>query len=234
MIRSILAALLASTAASHAATVAVGPADDAAFRDLCRGCETAVAEIRGGGPGEWELDARAASGPDARGQTDFAIASARAYAFHVVYAADTDTLALGAGSQGAPLAYDWIALDAAQAARFGQTTSLMVRARARDWAGGVEHGATRLTDLTLDGRALGDLEAVDGASYLAVSGFDFTRSFEITGAFRFDYAGTRPRSHHAAQFKFTDLEVAPIPVPAAGLMLLGALGALGAARLRRG
>ena len=74
-----------------------------------------------------------------------------------------------------------------------------------------------------------------GVSYLRVSGFDFTQSFSLTGTYRFatDIFTTGPNRNNGSrlsvQFKFTDI-VTPVPVPAAGMLLIAALGAL---RLRR-
>ena len=216
MLRFAAAALLASTAFARAATVSEGPATDADFVALCGGtCETAVAEIRAGrgGPGEWELDARGGSeGPNA--QVDHDLASRTSYGFHVFYNQEMNKLAVGAGDAGLPWAYDTVSLGE----RFGETHSLFIRAR------GESGQRTELSDMAIGGQAIGGLVAVDGAKYLTVTDLDFGESFEITGTFFFDYQGVgAPRSRFATQFKFTDLppEVAPVPVPAAGLLLLG-------------
>ena len=71
-----------------------------------------------------------------------------------------------------------------------------------------------------------------GVSYLRVSAFDFTQSFTLTGTYRFasDITSSGANRNHGSrlsvQFKFTDI-VTPVPVPAAGTLLLTGLAALG-------
>jgi hypothetical protein len=72
--------------------------------------------------------------------------------------------------------------------------------------------------------------------YLAVGGIDTTNSFVIEGEATFDFIGTKkPRSNPIAEFKFTNvpLEVAPVPLPAAGVLLLAGVAGLGALGARR-
>ena len=206
--------------------------DDDAFRRLCDGgaCETAVAELRGGGPGERELDARAGSG-FANPQTDFAIASGERYHFRVQYDAPGERLAIGAGTSWSDYAYDLVAFTRDEAARFAETRTLFIRANA---SAGADR-ATTLSDLRVNDQRIGGLAVSGTTGYLAVGDVDFTQSFRIDGTFSFLFPERSPRSKVAAQFKFTDVELAPapVPVPAAGLMLIGGLGVLGAARLRR-
>jgi hypothetical protein len=92
-----------------------------------------------------------------------------------------------------------------------------------------------LTDMKLNTHVIGDLSA-SGATrttpYLQVFDFDWTSDWTLTGVANMAWTGTRPvNSNIASQFKFTDL--APVPLPAPVLMLMAALGGLGALRLRK-
>ena len=234
----IAAAAVATTLAGAADALSTAPfTGDDTFNELCnRGtsnqdCELAIGELRGGNnalDGDWEVGVqRPGDGPDQARQNVWPNGSAAAFAFDYVAATGalslmvdggpTSILALGAGG-----------LDGAR--------SLLIRARSQDAENRVE-----LTNLMLGGRMLDDVLFAgggwQGASYLRVNGFDFAGDWRLTGDATFAWDGAFPRgSRLDVNFKVTDLgeAVAPIPVPAAGVLLLGALCAMGAAGRRRG
>ena len=231
---TLIAAALATTVAGSADALSTSKFQgDEPFNAFCnqgasdRDCEFAVGELRGGNNaanGTWEVGVqRPGGGPDQPRQNVWSNASAAAFTFDYVAATGalslmvdggpTSVLALGAGG-----------LDGAQ--------SLFIRARSEDARNRVE-----LTDMMLGGDPLDDLlyagGGSQGASYLRVDGFDFAGDWTLTGDAIFSWEGSIPRNSRLdVNFKVTDV-VAPIPVPAAGVLLLAALGGLGLARRRR-
>jgi hypothetical protein len=249
----IVAALVGGlSSAGQAATLLPLPAgfDDDAFRAACsasgagtgsQGCETAVAQIRGGdgdggGRAERELvlqDIAVGSDGTARpaisGQEHFALIDGASYLFALAYDAAQRRIALTFGAMR----------DEASGLLAGGTTvsgsedlsglrTLFVRTNAGS------RGSVALTNLSVDGLAVPDLSGPE--SYLAVGDLDPSRSFLIEGEATFDFVGSGlPRSNPIAEFKFTNvpIEAAPVPLPAAGLLLLAGAAALGALGIRR-
>lgn len=228
-------------AVAAVATTVAGAADalstnaftgDDVFNGLCnRGasnqdCEFAIGELRGGNNalnGTWEVGVqRPGSGPDQSRQNVWSNGAATAFTFDYVAATGALSLAVGDGPTSL-LSLGAGGLDGAQ--------SLFIRARSEDAANKVE-----LTNMTLGGEALDDLLFAGGgwrgASYLQVGAFDFASDWTLAGDATFAWEGAIPRNSRLdVNFKVTDV-VAPIPVPAAGVLLLGALGGLGLARRR--
>jgi hypothetical protein len=240
------------SSAAHAATILpLDPGfDDTAFRAACsaagggtgdQGCESAVAQIRagdgdGGGRAENELIVQdiavnpgGVAKPTISQQSHFALVDGTTYLFSLAYDAAQEQLALTFGATR----------DANSGLLVGGTTvsgaedlagleTLFVRTNAGS------RGSVALTNLSFDGMSLPDLSGPQ--QYLAVGGIDTTNSFVIEGEATFDFIGTKkPRSNPIAEFKFTNvpLEVAPVPLPAAGVLLLAGVAGLGALGARR-
>ena len=193
--------------------------------------EVAVAEIRGGNSqlnGDRELGINAPGGaPVAQGQFD--VQDGVQYAFSIAYNAATTTLELDFG--GTSISSSDFDLSAAD--------TLLVGGRfANDSSNVQKNGTLSLSGLTLGGESLPDLNAGNTSGYdgYTVTGFDFGSDFTLSGFAIFDYAaggnGTQVASNLATQFKFVD-GPAPVPLPAAGILLLGALGGLGLVKRRR-
>ena len=230
IIAAVVAAIVAGAAHALPTTSFQG---DALFNDLCnRGtsnqdCELAIGELRGGNNalnGTWEVGVqRPGSAPDQAGQNVWPNGAAAAFAFDYVAATGALSLAVDGGPTSV-LALGAGGLDGGQ--------SLFIRARSEDDANRVE-----LRNLMLHGSALGDLlfagGGSQGASYLQVGGIGFAGDWTLTGDAIFSWEGSIPKNSRLdVNFKVTDV-VAPIPVPAAGVLLLAALGGLGLTRRRR-
>lgn len=91
-----------------------------------------------------------------------------------------------------------------------------------------------LTELGIDGHAIdtGELLGIDGdIAYLVMGGYDLTNGFTVTGLAELNDTITNA-SGSAFQIKVTDLQ--PIPLPAAGWLLIGGVASLvGVKRARR-
>lgn len=246
---ALAAAICLGAGASGAATLVALPAAfdagtvdaDLAFNDLCAangggpfGCETALVQFRGGdgaggGRAERELkliDVVTVGGTArqaAAEETDFTHANGAARAFSITFDAAAKRLAVDfAGTTlSAPESLDGF-------------ETLVLRARAGT------RGGVFVTDLVVNGVPVPDLSVGQGAAdrraYLALTGFDPSEPFAMTGnaTFAFPAGGRRPNSAVIFEAKFTDVALAPVPLPAAGLLLLGALGCAAALRRRRG
>lgn len=226
---AIAAALLAGSAipALAGSVTALPGFDDDDFRALCtsggndQACERGVAEIRGGNGaanGDPEYTVRTGSDGFAGPAGQLAISQGSAFDFLIDY-------------DGAGILSFTVDGNAAQTQRvdFSGVNALFIRTRNSD-------GSFSITDLVLDGMMADDITA-PGLSFARVDDLDFQSMFRISGTtiFANDIVTSGPMrnggSNLAAQFKFA--EVAAIPVPAAGILLLGALGGLGAIRRQK-
>jgi hypothetical protein len=237
--KTTILATIAALGLSGAASAAVAPLGlpagfgDAEFNTACarggasnRACETAVVELRGGdgaGRGQTELKiediAQGSGAVTAVTETNFGYASGTPFEFELLFDAAADLLSFGI--DGGP--------SISQAEDLAGASSVFIRLRDGRF------GALALSNLLVnDTLALPDL-AGEGVSYLALGGFDADVDFKLTGTGQFDLDGSRSNvgSNLAAQVKFTDLDVAPIPLPAAGWLLLAGVGGLGAMGARR-
>ncbi len=241
----LLGAVAAVTLAggAHAASVgAIAFQGDGPFVDRCSAtnagaggsgntaCEYAVGEIRFGN-GEDDGTERelgindAATHPIAEGEFGWTqtglFDNGQTLDFSFSYDAGSGFFELDvAGTRIATI--DSIDLDGAQ--------SLFIRIRDKD-----TDDFVALTALTLEGHAIPNASALGGFSssveYVQVFGIDFDADWTLAGQLAFAIGNDSSGSNPAAQFKVTN--VAPIPLPAAGWMLIAGLGALGALRRRR-
>lgn len=186
--------------------------------------EVAVGEIRAGNVGtERELGINAPDGTNLEAGSVEGLLADGDYSFTFGFAAATNTLSIvfaGLGLQ--TTAFD-----------FGGADTLVLRAYGRPGNDTRFDASTTLSGLTLNGTPLdGTVAGVGGADLAVVDGFDFSEDFTLEGTISFDGIdeGGR-RSQLAAQFKVVD--VAPIPLPAAGWLLIAGLGGLAAMRRRK-
>ena len=193
-------------------------------------CEVAVAEARGGNGtagGDQEITLRdpqtngysftGTNGQLAINADDAYGNPGATYGFSIAYDAASDLMTYGVGPQTITRS---VVMDPAR--------TLFIRLR----TGGA--GDFNILNMSLTGAAgtfsLGSMTD-PGVSYLRVSGFDFASDFTLSGTYEFteNIVTSGPNrnngSRQAVQFKFTD--IATVPVPAAGALLLAGLGALG-------
>lgn len=244
MLRSAVPALVALVLGAPASAATLGVAvlagGDAAFNDLCsqgtgsglgggnQACEFAVGELRGGGPTTWEIGIQNPPGSPTDTK-QFAWGNGTPHAFLFSYDAGLGSLSLQIleGTTTLVSSATAIALDGVQ--------SMFLRLRDNDDAQGP--GSVALTGMTLNAHALPDLAAngpgSPGAGYLHVFGIDWTQDWALAGVATFSWAGAAipTQSRLNVNFKLTD--VAPIPLPAAGWLLMSALAGLGALARRR-
>jgi hypothetical protein len=187
--------------------------------------EVAVGEIRIGNNGpsgdrELGINTPPPASPVAAG--NFLFTSGTAYEFNFGYLAGTQTLGLSLGGTS---------ISTSTFTDIGNTDAIYIRAASPDETDGTE--STLLSDLTFNsGSVLGSVLSEDGArTYAKITGADFAEDWNLTGSITFTGPFDKNGSHYAAQFKL--LDVAPIPLPAAGWMLIAALGGLFGLRSRR-
>ncbi len=225
--RHTLAAILLAGSALPALAGTLAPVaglDDAGFDALCgsagnvAACERGVAEIRGGnGAANGDLEYTIRQGFDgfAGPAGQLAIMPGSAFDFLIDY----DGMGLLSFTVDGNTAQT-------QAVDFSAVNALYVRTSNSD-------GSFSLTNLVLNGMATGDITA-SGKAYSVSTDLDFQSAFTISGTSNFadGIINSGPNKNNgsrlATQFKF--VEVAPIPVPAAGILLVAALGGLGAMR----
>ncbi len=232
--------MIRTTFAAAAAAIALaGAAQAATFTNLpgfgdvdfvgggLEAAEVAVGEIRignnsaTGGDREMGINTPPPAAPVAQGQ--FKFTNGTAYAFDFGYVASTQTLSLTLGST---------VISTTHFTDIGSANSLFLRAASRNDTSGVD--STALTNLQFNsGGVLGSLLSADGArTYAKITDVDFGSDWNLTGDIAFTGFGSRLGSNYSAQFKLVNAP-APVPLPAAGLLLLGALGGLGVAKRRR-
>ncbi len=208
-----------------------GSSADNDFRTVCNtaACELAVAEGKigdMGGAATWEVGLGVPT--TAISPTTAQNSWTAQRGFNLIYDADGGA---GGGGKLTFIVSGSTPNDLTRDVSLGGASTIFIRAF------GSSTTSMNLTNLTfaqgssshlLDG---GALSSNSTAQYLAFFGFDSTADWTVAGtaALGTRVAGSNP----AFQIKITD--VPPIPLPAAGLLLLGGLGALGvAARRRRG
>jgi hypothetical protein len=250
MIKTTLLSLsLVAGLASAAAAATVGSfTGDASFNAICslgtsnsRACEHAVAEFRGGNAATNGTYEQSLNTPTQFGAVtgQFAWVKGTSYDFSLSHAANGSiTFSLGSGPQTITLANPTGSYDG-----LSDANTMFIRIRNPSATDRIS-----LTDMRLDGRDIGDLsfgQAMDdgtavgagsaGAGYLQVGNFAFSDPWTLTGQVTLDWAGARVPANSAlgATFKLANVPVAPVPLPAAGLLMVAGLGGLALVRRRR-
>jgi hypothetical protein len=187
--------------------------------------EVAVGEIRIGNNGlsgdrELGINTPPPAANVASGQ--FSFTSGTAYDFDFGYVAATNTLTLSLG--GTSIFTDVFT-------NVGDANIMYIRAASRDETGDVE--STLLSDIMFNGGGvLGSVLSEDGArTYATITGADFASDWNLTGDLTFTGPFGKTGSNYAVQFKL--VETTPIPLPAAGWMLIAGVGGLVALKRRR-
>lgn len=206
-------AAIALAGSAHAATFA--PSSSAAFDAECGTCEIITPTVRAGNRavnGDWEV-AISDTGLD---QKQLPWVSGAGYGYGLTYVAATGMLTLELGSVSSATMID-----------LGAANTIYLRTRA-------EPGGT--TAFSGPGFSLAnDGTSADKSEWLKVTDFkDGDGNFSLSGTMSFDFGTALKKngSNFIVQAKIAD--VAPVPLPAAGLLLVGALGAMGALRRREG
>jgi opacity protein-like surface antigen len=217
---------LALPVAAQAATVTqLDPYGFAEFGAV-GGTELGVGELRGGnaGPsGDWEVDARnqASAVGGTQSQYDWPTGdSSTAFRLSTSEAnGGTMTMEL-LDANGGSLVADTTSIV------LGDADAMYVRVRGRTEAS--------LTGMMLGATNIGDLTSVNGDdAWLRIGDYAWGANWVLTGTINFvGLPSNGNGSNWAAQFKLVD-EPAPIPLPAAGWMLLAGLGGLAALRRKQ-
>jgi len=241
-----LAAVLAVSTmatAAQAATVTVSSfVGDVPFNNICalgtsnnQECENVVGEIRGGGGGTYE---QSLNTPTQFGAVtdDFSWTKEQKEAFTLSHATNglmSLTLAGQTITMPNPTgAYDGLTGANAMFIRIRNNSAAQTLSLSDMMLNGMSIGGIASGDLLDDGNTVGS--GSNGAGYLRIDGFDFGQAWSLTGDVALDWAGANVpnRSRLNANFKVATLPTAPIPLPAAGWMLLAGFGGLALLRRR--
>ena len=239
MRRPILAAALAALVAAPAPALTVNDfTDDRVFNDICfegtspQDCEFAVGEIRGGNGddgGDWEVAIQNPPGSPVD-KKNLAWTNGATYGFTFSYSQGSGDLALSVtGPEGTGVTSS----TSLGADGLAEMNRLFIRTRSDGPEDRIE-----FFDLELDGQSIGNLTyrgpGSANAAYLDITGFDFSGDWRLAGDVVLTWSGDAIplRSALDANFKLTET-TSTVPLPAAGWMLLGGLGAIGVLASRR-